>query len=170
MKKFFCLILAALLLVPFSGCYGINSTTSLTLYYPRIDYGYNTQEGKFLNSIIETEQRDDVVEQDIVKLLKIYLDGPIDQTLANPFPAALSLNSAGIYDQTLYISVSDHLSELTGIDLMIACACLARTGMELTNTSCVQISCDNALLDGKKHVVLKKADILFEDVETTTID
>ena len=74
-----------------------------------------------------------------------------------------SHGTCDVEEQTLYITVSDHLSELTDINLIIACACIGKTGMELTNTSTVQISCENALLDGKKSVVLQNDLIIVSD-------
>ena len=68
-----------------------------------------------------------------------------------------------IDEQTLHVTVSDHLSELTGIRLIIACACLGKTGMELTNTTSIQISCKKALLDGKKTITLQDDLIIVND-------
>lgn len=170
MKRLFCLFLAVFLLLPAFGCHVQQEDPSFTFYYPRSDYGYNAQEGKFYNSIIGTELRNDIIYQDVAKILEVYLKGPLDQTLANPFPKRMSLVAVNVEGQTLQITVSDHLSELTGINLTIVCACLGRTGMELTNTSSVQISCEKALLDGKKNFVIEKEFIIFDDTVTTVTD
>lgn len=168
MKRLFCLILSILLIVPVSGCQRQDRDTHYTFYYPRMDHGYNTLEGKFHNSFVEAESRKDISGQSLFDILEIYLDGPIDLNLSNPFSKDLSVVSVSVNGQALSIVVTDHLAELTGIYLYIACACLAQTGMELTNTDIVQISCEKALLDGKKAISLGKDTILFNDAATAT--
>ena len=168
MKKLICLFLATLLLLPVFGCQRPHTEFRYTFYYPRADYGYNTQEGKFYNTIVEPELRKDIIDHSPDKILNLYLNGPIDQTLINPFSKELSVKSVSIDGDVLHIVITDHLSELTGIDLMITCACLARTGIELTNSSSVEISCQTALLDGKKSVLFHKDSIIFGDTATAT--
>ncbi len=168
MKRLICIILSFLLLVPVFGCQRQDRDTSYTFYYPRADYGYDTLEGKFHNSIVETESREDISNQSLSHVLEIYLDGPTDLDLANPFSEDLSVVSVNVDGQALSIVVTDHLSELTGIYLFIACACLGQTGMELTNTDSVQISCEKALLDGKRAISFNKDTILFNDAATAT--
>lgn len=167
MRKMFCLFLSTLLLMPVFGCQRPHSDTHYIFYYPRSDYGYNTQEGKFYNNIVEPELRKDITVLSIDKILDLYLEGPTDQSLINPFLKELSVESVRIDGEVLYIVVTDHLAELTGINLMIACACLGRTGMELSNTSSVYISCQTDLLDGKRSVLLHRDSILFVDTAAT---
>lgn len=170
MKRMLCMILSMLLLIPVWGCQTQDSDGKYLFYYPRSDYGYNTLEGKFYNSIIETEFREEISGQSLSELVRVYLDGPHDQSLSNPFPQGLSLESVSTDGQFLSITVSNHLSELTGIRLMIACACLGRTGMELTNTDSVQICCKSALLDGQKFIALDKESVIFDDIITVVTD
>jgi len=170
MKRLLCLILAVFLLFPVYGCQGLDSERAFTFYYPRKDYGFNAQEGKFYDSFIETELREDISYQAAGKIMNVYLGGPLTQTLANPFPSKLTLKEISIKDHTLCITLSDHLSELTGIDLMIACACLSKTGMELTNTSSVQISCETELLDGKKSIILDQEALIINDIAFASVD
>lgn len=162
MKKMPCFLLAILLL-PLFGCQHIDNEKTYAFYYPRSDYGHNALQGKFYESILEVETRDDISYQNLLEMLTIYLSGPTTPDLMNPYPENMSLEAVSIVDQTLYMTVSDHLSELTGIQLMIACACLGKTGMELTNTISVQISCEKALLDGKKAITLYEDQIIITD-------
>lgn len=165
MKKVLSIFLVSLLLFSMLGCQHRDDSVTYTFYYPRSDYGYNTLDSKFYNSIIESELRENISVQ-TAEIIGIYLTGPTVPTLANPFPEKLTLESVSVDDHMLHITVTDHLSELTGINLMIACACLGKTAMELTNTSSVQISCQTALLDGKKSVVFRNDSIIFEDTAT----
>ena len=162
-KKILSCILIFLMISSSIGCQQNKNNTNYSFYYPRSDYGYNSLEGKFYSSFIEPEVREDISGQTVAEIINIYLTGPAESTLANPFPEKMSLESVVIEDQTLIITVSNQLSELTGIHLMIACACIAKTGMDLTNTSTVQISCKTALLDGKKFIILRNNTILFDD-------
>lgn len=163
MKRVICVFLAFLILAPVYGCQHRNHNENYVFYYPRNDYGYNVQEGKFYENIIASEIRDNFLNETVSEIISVYLNGPISQNCSNPYPENLSLESFSTEDQTLYITVSDHLSELTGIRLMIACACLGKTGMELTNTTSVQISCRKAMLDGKKSVTLHYDQIIVND-------
>lgn len=151
-----------------AGCMGNESGDSISFYYPRADYGYNSHESIFFDSAIMQEARTDIPYQSPSQVIGIYLKGPEGTELANPFPEGTTLKAISIYQGTLKISVSDHLSELTGIDLVIACACLARTGMELTDTTSVQILCENTLLDGKKSVTFDLNTVIFEDPPVVT--
>ncbi len=170
MKRVFCLFLIFTLLICAFGCHRRSEGTSYTFYYPRSDYGYNTVENKFYSSIIEPEIRDDVSNHTVFEILSQYLLGPTTPALATPYPNGLSLISVNVQEEMLYITVTDQLSELTGIHLMITCACLGETAMELTNTTAVQISCEKALLDGKKSVILHKDSILFDDIASVDTD
>ena len=169
-KKILSFILIIILFLPILGCQQNNNINSNNFYYPRSDYGYNSLEGKFYNSFIEPEIREKIPNQNIDEIITTYLTGPMAVTLKNPFPEKMSLESVVVDNQTLYITVSNHLSELTGIHLMIACACLGKTCMELTNTSNVQISCGSALLDGRKSIVLRDNAILFDDTASNSIN
>ena len=163
MKRILCVFLSLLVLTPVYGCQHRNHNDNYVFYYPRSDYGYNTQEGRFYENIITSEIREDFVNESVSKIISAYLNGPVSQNCSNPFPENLTLESVSTEDQTLYITVSDHLSELTGIRLVIACACLGKTGMELTDTTSVQISCRKAMLDGKKTVTLHYDQIIIND-------
>ncbi len=169
-KKVLTCILTLFVILSALGCQQKNNHTSYNFYYPRNDYGYNSLEGKFHNSFIEPEVRENISDHTAAEIINIYLSGPSIPTLISPFPEKLSLESVIIDDQTLYITVSNQLSELTGVNLMIACACLGKTGMELTNTSTVQISCRTAPLDGKKFIILRDNAIFFDDVANDAIN
>ena len=163
MKKFLCILLTILLLIPLIGCQRHNDSNAFTFYYPRSDFGYDTLEEKFYDEIIAKEIREDISPSTTYEIISIHLKGPIIQDFANPYPENLSLETVVAEGETLYITVSDHLSYLTGIDLIVACACLGKTGMELTSTTTVQISCRKALLDGKKSIILQNDLIIVND-------
>lgn len=163
MKRMLCLLMCFLIFIPVTGCQHPDDNGTYAFYYPRSDYGYNPQEGKFYNEIIGKEIREDISPANVHEVISMYLNGPMMQEFANPYPDNISLESVVIDEQTLYVTVSDHLSELTGIRLIIACACLGKTGMELTNTTSIQISCKKALLDGKKTITLQDDLIIVND-------
>lgn len=168
MKKTLCILLSSMLLVTMFGCQIDDNNNAHTFYYPRSDYGYDALEGKFHESAIKGESREVISSQSLLETINVYLTGPIAQDLTNPYPKQMSLETVSIVGRTLYITVSDHLSELTGIRLMIACACLGKTSMELTNTNCVVISCKKALLDGKKTIILHNDQVIIEDLTSDT--
>lgn len=169
MKKTLCILLSITLLVTMFGCQIDDNNNAHTFYYPRSDYGYDALEGKFHKSAIKGESREVISSQSLLETINVYLSGPITQDLTNPYPKQMSLETVSIVGRTLYITVSDHLSELTGIQIMIACACLGKTSMELTNTNCVVISCEKALLDGKKSITLYSDQVIIEDLTPDTL-
>ena len=170
MKRIISLLLSIVLLFGAAGCQIQNGNNAIAFYYPRSDYGYNTMENRFYGRVIEAEIREDIPQQSVHEILTIYLKGSISQAYSNPYPSNLKVESVSVVNKMSYIKVSNHLSELTGIRLMIACACLSRTVMDMTNTTSVEISCNTALLDGKKHIVFHTDSFLLEDSAAVATD
>lgn len=93
-------------------------------------------------------------------LLSLYLKGPESEGLVSPFPADLSVVSVQHDNSHVHIVLSDHLANLTGLDLSIACTCLSMTVLELYDCDAVEISAEHKLLDEQKSIVFT-ADILI---------
>jgi hypothetical protein len=154
-KRILLLVLIALLLV---GC-GLNmKNVDVRFYYPREEYGYNLKDG-----VIAYEVRSNGGIASSAELLNIYLQGPAEEGFRNPFPADLSVLSLYTLDDTVYIAVSDSLAELSGAKLILTCACIGRTAMDLTGTTNAQIQCEKLLLDGKNVITINENTVFYND-------
>ncbi len=102
-------------------------------------------------------------EKDYFWILNAYFDGPSDESLLAPFPNSLELLTVQQDDTNLRVNVSDELSQLSGIDLTLACSCITLTCLEMEGIESVTITANGSPLDGKHAVVMDKGDILLED-------
>lgn len=161
MKRSICCILVFSLIIFLSGCIPSNAEESIQFYYLRSKYAYGS-----VDSVIAVEVRDLPENNNINELLIQYLKGPLDSSLESPFPVdtmLIQLNSNGTI---IHITLSDHIGKLTGVPLSLACACLAKTAMELTGAKTVQISADTLALNGKDFITVEIDDILLMDDST----
>lgn len=168
MKQLICIILALFCLMPLHGCKQEEQTPVYSFYYPRADRGYNVQENRFYEQAITAEQREDIVYISARQMITAYIQGPQTPIYSNPFPKGLELVAISIRNQTLYCTFTDHLAELTGTDLIIACTCITKTGIDLTRATTVQIRCETAMLDGKTAIEMNNATTIISDLATST--
>ena len=155
MKKFIFLLL---LLLTLTAC-GRDTSPEDTakFYYPlqEITLGSNSTSISF-----EVGDRGNNSVQD---LLSVYLKGPQTNTLANPFPADISLISLLTEDGKTSLILSDSYASLTGLDLSLANASLAQTVLGLTGAEEAIISCESKTLDGESHIAINKDDLILLD-------
>ena len=133
------------------------------LFHPQADYLY-AQNGQILGF----ELRETAGIHDITALLDLYVKGPHSAIFNNPFPSGTLILSCQQSNDILILTVSDEFSQLSGIDLMLSCACLARTGMEITGATAVHIRADTLLLDGDDEIVITQDTFLFTDATSVT--
>ena len=136
MRKIIALTLAVLLLIGLTGCIAIDETA--TFYYARFEdsYLYGMD-----NAVIAGEYRDVSGHSgDLKYLLTLYFHGPTTEYLRSPFPSGMVLRAVERQGDTVHVALSSSLTMLTGTDLTLACACLARTCFSLTEAESVTIS------------------------------
>lgn len=148
MKRMLTLFLLTTLLF---GCSTNKIQKSAEFYYPPQDYIY-LQEG----NLLDFETRDTADLPNMASVLDRYMEGPQSIRFLNPFPAGCKVISLRHYDATVELVVSNELAQLTGISLPLACACLARTCMEMTGAETVRIRAQGLLLDGEKDIVMTR--------------
>lgn len=161
MKKLFCLILAAALMLSLCCCTerGEAPIDPIRYYYRSRDIQYGTDE-----DVIAFEIRDRFGhEEDYVYLINDYLKGPQTEKCFSPFPAGTTLVQLDLVKDKVLVVLSSHISLLEGAELSVACTCLARTLHEMTGMKLVQISSDGDLMDGEPYVVIKKDDFATRD-------
>ena len=102
-------------------------------------------------------------EEDYTYLVEQYLGGPISSECISPFPAGTSLEQLDFLKDKVLITLSSHISLLSGSELTIACTCLAKTLLEMTDMKEIRISSKDDLLDGKEYIVIAADDIVLTD-------
>ena len=161
MKKIICLLLCCISLLVFFGCAEEEPEVEqgLCLYYPVAQRSY--QPG---SSAIGSEARALDEQTALDQILDVYFLGPEAEHLLPIFPSELRIVKTAIEDKTVYITVSSHMAELSGLKLTIACACLTLTTLELTGAETVVINAEDALLDGQKSITMDKNNLLLTDI------
>ena len=99
-------------------------------------------------------------DQDI---LRAYLNGPKDASLISPFPGETEIVEFVYKGDTLYITLSAHIVTLSKAKQVLACACLARTAMELTGVQAVHFQSDSTGLAQMEPIVISKDSVMIYD-------
>ena len=171
MKRTVCLILVLLLCL--SGCSVSRSRQkdTVTFYYVRTYSGSGTYDAYFDEGVIGSETREASGHwQDLSYLLAMYLQGPLDPELESPFPIGCKVTQIHQEDGNLTLAISRMITVKNDMDLTLACACLAKTCLELEGVDTVQIESHG--LDGKLLFTrtFTRDNLLLEDaqpIETT---
>ena len=161
MKRLLTLCCVLALLCTSMGC----STKTKPPKKP-VTFYYLTQDticdGK--TEIIQPEERESAgYESNMEALLNIYLQGPRSISLRSPFPAHLTVTRYATTGSTAILTLSTELSYLSGIDLTLACVCIANTLFDLTELSRVQIFAADAQLEGQSSITLERDDVYWID-------
>lgn len=130
-----------------------------TFYYRMTNIEYGTRSGVITSEIREIKGH----IEDYQYILEQYLNGPKISGCISPFPAGTTLETFSLDDEKVDIMLSPHLAILTGSDLMVACACLSQTVIELTGVESVRISAENNLLNGRESITLTADSFAYWD-------
>ena len=159
MKKCSFLLLCALLISMLSGCKTEETFVSpITFYYPTSDIQYESD-----SLTIQPETREGCELLSFPEQMQAFLQGPIHSEYIQPFPDGLSLIHALLEESRIYLTFSQELSTLSGLELTIACCCIAKTTMELSSATEVHISASSGLLNGEKTLIFTLENMLFLD-------
>lgn len=159
MKKCTLLLLALTLLLGIVGCRQRSEEIQepVNFYYLT---DLTTQDD--FDQVIMTEVRESS-GYTTDELLDLYLAGPICEGTTNPFPEGLSVVYLRRQGTKSIIILSEQLLQLSGLDLTLACSCLASTMFELYGCQSVEIIVNGHLLDGKTSVVIDREDLVLYD-------
>ena len=165
MKRCICLLLILCMVIPFCGCAEEETSEPVRFFYLRYPdrYRYGSAEG-----VVTYEDRDASGHTGDVKyLLTLYLQGPADETLLSPFPGNLKLMDLTRREKDMYITLDARFLTLKGMDLTLACVCLARTALSLVNAQTVhiQVSSDEGQISLVKSI--SSNSLLPEDTEAS---
>lgn len=128
-------------------------------YYCTEEISYHSSKG-----VIRAEAREtSMINADLHQLLNAYLAGPASSELVSPFPAGSQVVDIAYQDDAISIILSEAYTNLTGIDLTLANACLAMTVCEYTGVSTVSLAIEGTTIGGKEKITLSKDGYLFID-------
>lgn len=156
MKKTVTLLLILATLFSLTAC-GQSEKINMVFYFRTAETTFDTNKG-----IIASENRT-IQSRDEQSILNEYLKGPKDENLHSPFPEDISLEDyiSGLRRTTLVLS--EHISQLSDHELTIACACIAKTVFDLTDTRSVEIKSAAGLVGGMQSIILMRNDLIIYD-------
>lgn len=159
MKKWICILLCAAVGLSLFACGSSSAKDPGNFYYRRIEPEYLGTEG-----IIAPESRELFgLREDLQAMLELYFLGPQSSDLESPFPRDTALLDWSLENGVLQLELNDAFTQLTGIELTVACGCIARTFLELPDITAVRIFVEGALLNGESAVTLTKASLQLAD-------
>ena len=168
MKKALAMLLIRAMLLAGAGCSRKSTPPQqpIHFYYPVWNVVYDGQ-----TELIQLEVRDSAEYlDDVESLLNIYLQGPVDEALRSPFPKKVTVSRYSATTNTAIVELSSNFASLSGIDLTLACACIASTLFDLTQLERVQISATDAQLDGMDSITLERDDLHMIDSPVSPVD
>lgn len=155
-----------LLLTLLCGCAATRTEqyeNPIRFYYCRTEVAYDQPGGT-----LESELRDLKDRQiEINEILRLYLAGPVEQTLVSPFPAGLTAIDAGVQDGTLTVRLGTEYARLRGAERTTAAACLTLTMTQIRGVSRVCIETEEDVVPEQRAVVYTAADFLLYDASVS---
>ena len=156
-NRLICLLSALSLVLTLFACDSGKLMAPGNFYYRRTETDYLSTDG-----IIAPEQRE-TAGTDTQQLLELYFQGPESPELEAPFPRETQVVDWSLEDQILRITLNEAFAQLSGIELTVACGCIARTFLELTDASAVQISAADALLGPEGSITMTGESLQLAD-------
>ncbi len=138
-------ILIIFVLLSFSACtaHHANINDPVVFYYPQAEIVNGTEDAVIGHEIREASGH----RNDLEYLLAVYLQGPLDNNLRNPFPVTAKIVNIRQKDGRLHLMLNAAVASKKNMELSIMGACLAKTCFDLTDFSAVHIE-SNSLADG----------------------
>ena len=161
MKRMLCLILVLVFLL-LSGCHYSESGDILEpveFYYPRETehFVYGAQDGVLASEVREAAGHVD----DLDYLIAMYLRGPQSEQLRFAFPAGCRLKEVRSGGNTLYVVLNGKFAEVENMELILACAALAKTCMSFSGMERIRI--DAASAEKTFTITLSEDSLLLAD-------
>lgn len=120
-----------------SACSFPGSQETVTFYYPRDPQ----QKSNTPSDTFYTAERREITGQttNVRYLLSLYLQGPLDDQSFSPFPEGTRLVMLDIHNGQYFVQLSQEFSQLSGIDLTVACACISLTCFNMADVDRVTV-------------------------------
>ena len=158
------IILGAAFLTPFREI-----QDHVTFYYAQSDFSYASPEGVIGAEIREVNGRCD----DLPYLLALYLEGPLAPSLTSPFPGKGTTQILELErkDQVIEVKLSNLDVTMTDSQFSLACACLTKTCLGLTDAQAVKINSGSRCVTMDHHNLMvfdESASVQLPQQEDTT--
>ena len=171
MKKTLILLLVLLLVTTLWGCEIGQSITDdpVNFYYPWSDLEAMMKQNPHC-TVVGSELHEISGNRDsLAYVLSLYFLGPQDSALTSPFPKNTALLSVQEQAGRLTLTLSSNFSQLKGIDLTIACTCLAKTCLDLTDADSIYIRSEVENPQDSVSFTITRKNLLLSDTQPETI-
>ena len=159
MKYKLLILFLLLLFLPACSPDSTDPENTVNYYYMQTELEFGTKSG-----VIKTTERNiEGHSDDYFYLISQYLNGPISYDCVSPFPAGTTLEELYWDQNRVQVILSPHITTLSGLDLMVACACLTRTVSDMTGINTVQIRPTSGLLNGEQAITLTADSFVYWD-------
>lgn len=165
MRRCIAILLTLSLSVCLFGCSFSGIKEPVEFYYPRrqADLALSPEDGAIVSEMREASGH----RSDLYYLLSLYLQGPLDSKLVSPFPAGTRLVEVRSEDSVLHVTLNEAFAGLTGLDLTIACACLAKTCLSMSGAEQVHIETAPSTTGDFIDLTLDRDSLLLEEPPVT---
>jgi germination protein M len=173
-KKFLCLLLAAVICVSSCACSGKYEVAQEDMINPaRFYYCASEPEDPDSHSyelgIMQWEIRDlRLKTPSFENILTQYLDGPKSEGLTSPFPKGLGIEYVTLDQGLLTIRFDDTFFQLRGAALTTAAACIVNTMTQFDGIELVCLETPQTMVSGVMSVPLEPSDFVLVDDYTTS--
>ena len=171
MKRKLSILLSLCLILTLCGCLAqtqANKEGCVEFFYPRQTASIAEHPS---GGVLVGETRDVGEKQgDLEALLALYLRGPQSSPLRSPFPSGCHVESLNFEEGTLHVTLDESLAKLEGMDLTVACACLAKTCLALTDAEAVHIACDSSDSASSVNLTFRQDSLLLEEWAITAAE
>ncbi len=155
--KRFC-ILPLILCLFFSGCSRQESFEKPCSFY-------------YLPGSVDTSSQPDIMviqtvegnHRTLEELMVLYLQGPSEEGMRAPFPEGTTVVELKQTDGIVFMTLSREISDLSGVELSLLCACLSKTCFAWTDAACIELRCESGKLDGKDSLHLEPKTFILTD-------
>lgn len=154
-------------------------TMTLCLLFAGCDSGQGKSEGNSVTFYYEYKNAGDLAEDSVIgrenrntyasalaPVLELYFQGPSQDGLISPFPGNTEVISVVQEKGSTELVLSSAFFSMTGVNMAVACACLARTVCSYTGEPSVILSDEL----GKVHMELTQDSFLIQDAYQTDTD
>jgi len=151
MRRSLCIVLIFCCLLGLCACTQSEQPEGHPFYY----LAEETEVGKGA-TLFRTEQRQVDSSRPWKERIQMYLTGPVDASLRNPFPRDLTVTAATLREEdgVMELTLSEEYAQLTGIGLTLANSCLVWTLTEYDEVHQVELYCESGanLMDGNRYL------------------
>lgn len=172
MKKLTAILLLIFLAVSMVGCTQEKELTDpVRFHYLQAPQTDGELPHGTADSVIAPEVREGAeYRHDLELMLDIYLHGPLDKDYLSPYPVGTTLRQFAVEDSGATVVLSNHFASLSGLDLTLACGCLAMTVMDLTGAESVTIRTEGTLSADTDSITMTRDDLVLFDTATPETD